>query len=172
MKRIALLVALVTLVGCSSGASKPKATTVARSTSASPSASTASVAQWGSMVATRQTPVLAQAAKIADCPIEDVPGDLTCGLGKLTFALTVETFGVYFSNASHADSLGPPPSEVSALVVETQSVVDGMKVADDARQAACVTKTAGTNCPTAMMAWESAKDSVLSTLNGWKPYEG
>jgi hypothetical protein len=176
---VALAALLAVTAACSSSGSPIKS----RSTTATPSSSTAAptsagatVRQWGSLVAEKSTPVVAESQKRAACPILDDPSstDVTCSLGRLTFEFTVETFGISFDTG--AKSLGSPPSEIASLVAQTSSVVQAMKHADDAYRAACVGNGSGPSnqdaCNQAQLAWSTAKGDVDAMINAWKPYTG
>jgi hypothetical protein len=178
---IRLIVGLVCaslLAACSGGktAADPAATHSASapaSTSPSPTATTATVAQWGSLVASRSTPVKAAAADLAGCPIEDLPGDIKCGLGHFSFSLNVETFGIYFEGAqtsSQKGYLGEPPTELNQLIMDTNQAIIGMKATETARSAACTQLPANTACIRALISWAGAKEAVLDAIAGWSPY--
>jgi hypothetical protein len=136
------------------------------SQSAAPAETHASIPQWGSFIAAKQTPVLKADADMNGCLLG--AGDPMCGIPALTFSLTVYTLGLQLQTEQRSDNLGLPPDGLSALVSQTTEAIGAMNTANDAEQK-CVGKSTDA-CTQIAIDWDGAHDAVLSILNGWKPY--
>lgn len=174
MKRLLLAVAAVTLLaGCSSGGTSNTPTSSAPSTpsASSTTVSASTVSQWGSLVAQRRTPVVAAAARTTHCPL-DLTNFPACSTDFTTFATTAQSFGIHFAHAQDAtngDYLGQAPGELTSLIATTNTAVTSMEVAETERQG-CVPADVAGRCLAQRLAWGSARDGLLSALNGWDAY--
>jgi hypothetical protein len=180
---IAVAAALVLIAGCSSSgghransAPPPRSTasSAPAKTSSTSTESTATTAQFASIVAAGETRVDHTARGIAECGYEYDPMDLTCTLGRMTYALAVETLSVNLEGALRPSAphyLGRPPAELTDVITSTRAALHRMKTAEAARQRRCGARDTGA-CDRAIFDWVSAQDDVDAALAAWKPYGG
>lgn len=168
MRRIGVLVLVVlfAITGCGGGSSTPKAEPTGSTSNpvTSPSPTTATVAQYASVIAQREAGIRRDYERIRSCAIF-ISSATTCGLATVTvradmFVLVNELTGK--SRQTGTSFLGAPPAEVAALAATTVA---------DARAA---NREAGKLhrplTPNKMVPLDIALETLTNDLSGWKPY--
>ena len=166
------LLLIVALSGCSSAGNYDESSRP--STTPTPTADTASIAQWAGLVAERKLEL--------DDWYEDWD-DAICSSAASTeidcnVQLTIATFLAQTNHiviAAPSDPaaktyLGKVPAEISSLYAETISLTEEAQTAGDAwSEAGCESGEAG-DCIGLAFEFESALDSVRTKFAAWSPY--
>lgn len=170
LRAVATVALLVALAGCSSSAppastssamppSTGAATTAAPTQSATRTDDSASLRQYGSLVAGSEGPVRAAIKKYGPCtPFDFGPSSPECTLEPLGVDFAIQKFLTDLS--SGRAQIGKPPAELASLIQTTRA---------DAVRAERLAKNSDKG-PALRLRMKVAFSALVDDLNSWKPY--